>query len=867
MKFNKKRALALFTAVTMVMALFAALPAVSADGEIIKHVVFKAGEVNDYTFGAGFSGWFDTILNPSPWQSYSSGGVAGNIALNRGTEGMMYATSAELLRFDLRCLQETDVYNKITGATLTFIVDTGSTNLGGGGIDLYRIIDENGDWASDETDTWAHKPANPTTNSKVRGSGDGDNTDPEYLEGSVAWVGGRLLSETGAPGAGYADTPTASATYSNDDTSVSFDIPKADVLEWINGRNGASEEYANNGLFMRLTDMVVSETAEYIGISFYSSNVANAAQRPTLTVHYTDEASDEVIYNDISFTNQYGSPATNLLTSHETVTASSKVSNTTSEAKNLFFILAMYNGDSLKSVKIETPTVNSGEENFPVTVTLDVAEAGIEDGDYLKAMMWEVDDMLKPVITPAAELTRKTASATYATGNLEAPGHNPNGAFDGKVNVIDEDRWSYLQFDGNSSNNMAFLPTLLVKGANEGWWYGGGQRIITGWQSKSEGNQGLIYNYTIGEETAGYDLHITGTLADDNQGYADNTKVKIVKTDDTDAGSILADLKTNVVYYEGGVGEPIDVYISAADAVLGNDIMFILDYGDWGTEVYCKLNTTITRLDTTNTPAAVRPYVASTNNRLDYPVDNTAGAGKWSLYRRNGWTEPDSGVQGWTIWSTGLRIPGWNYADEPIGWAYNPGDEEVITHSSEDLLWPQFGGTWNEAPPVAHWGTVSGLTWNNALSTHATLGFASDGDNYVTPEGKIKLRGDWNGNAFNEIAMAYTLDSTFASADEVEVTVSVTGINFESWSFRIVGLITDDTSNNTVGGEGSNAHVFYNANHRNAESNSGQCSFTQTIPGSYIAEGNDIVVILAQQGDQSWGAVYSTNVTIQAINN
>lgn len=161
--------------------------------------------------------------------------------------------------------------------------------------------------------------------------------------------------------------------------------------------------------------------------------------------------------------------------------------------------------------------------------------------------------------------------------------------YNADTNLVQGDNWSYLRYNGKISNGWNPTQMLMAsknKTTIDSKWYFANDKlgdwyIEPGGKMKTDAGRIMIFNFTIGEKTAGRDLKVSGSLtgAATTDLYIFKTEDEIESTADFGKGAIvLAEgfHTSPLAYFENlpENGESFELVIPASEAVLGNDIMF-----------------------------------------------------------------------------------------------------------------------------------------------------------------------------------------------------------------------------------------------------------------------------------------------------
>ena len=586
-----KRIVSSLLLATVMTGAFVFIPTVGAEVIVSRELVLKVGEANTFTnnrlFGYEQDGttrnleWSDHAFFSNPWggvEQDSSGGTSDMLGMLVHVN--FWDRARALLRFDLSFLNGQLEASDI-GDThyLTFIIQGNNYN---NPLQLYKISGIDGTWVSSENTSNYDNNAYPTGIARVRGAqhtGGGG-------AGEIRWSEGEQLGPKYSNGT-Y--TPISEASISKIDgvDVVRFPIKKADLLSWINGtdKNGLLIKHKVDSTGGSGGLSAWGGPAYYQGTMVYSSNATFSA-RPTLTINYNSKLSNTVVYDEFKYFNHANTQINKLTNAYKSVTASIHVQNETEVKQDFCMILGLYGGNGkLRALNIAHPSVEA-VENDDITVTLNLANIDISDGDYLKAFLWDDIQTLSPLPPNLKTVAKAPVASSYLTGNLMNYRSN--------INISDEDTWSYFGFNGKYLNSGPFVPFLLKNGVVAGNWLTDIGRTDK-WLVKPDGDivsdpgKGIIWNYTIGEETAGFDLLVTAEFSG-----RDGTTLAVIKTNDDDISTLNTDdIKSNILYEQNGPGA-FKLVIPADDTKIGNDILFVVDFDIGGTN---KLNVTIDRIN------------------------------------------------------------------------------------------------------------------------------------------------------------------------------------------------------------------------------------------------------------------------------
>jgi len=639
---NRFFSLAIVVSMMVGMLVFTPIASVSANlVEVEKTIVFKAGAPMLGFSSNVFGGWQDTELKPFGTNE-GNGGASGTIRLFRHDDTRRWARGAGLLRFDLGIVKNEAFLEDITGATLTFTLNTGETHIGGSvynmsdTVELYRINDVDGDWRSDESQTDWRSDWTPSSWGVIRGqywwdsgSRKVNGNEEDWSWGHTRnWKGGYQLgspgkdgipvpgenyedpfrqAEAGDPvgdGGSYEETPVATAAYvhNSEQKTLTFDIPKEDVLNWINNPirilNDAidNEQDYNNGLFMRLASQFTG-TDEGRGIAVYTANHSDPALRPTLTVKYEDMEEEGLYYGDVEFTDHNNKEIDGFLLSQKNVTAAMSISNATSAEKSVFMILALYEGTGklLRALDIR-PYTFASMSTGDITASLDLTDITLAPDDYFKVMVWD-KNTTEPLID-AVPFEKKQPAVFVRSSNWAGSDNSRaqwNG-FNANFNELAEDSWSYWGATDKYSDvkyqngEEKYTPSLMSKRSGGGWHLNG-DNFIQPHEMVANGSNEVISVFTIGEQTAGKDLRVSAWFGNGHLG--ENLYGTIVLTDDFgNIDSFNPDIMEDEILAaqngcNWGIGTmhgQAELVIPASKVLYGRKIMFIVgsQVGDMG---------------------------------------------------------------------------------------------------------------------------------------------------------------------------------------------------------------------------------------------------------------------------------------------
>lgn len=562
-----------------------------------QNIVFQHGfQTTGYTTGNYTVE--DTVLRSSLGQYYGSNGVDWNINLGIPSGGEKFRG---LWRMPLNF---TNLQNAVANGldikdavVKIYISSVAATK--GQLFQLYSVTDADGDWAAPGTGTrvagkatYAQKKRHNLTSAtySINGTTTPDSNNSSFrpyldnpsnwtsitgFDGGTYWAGGDALGNPG--GGSYDAAPIATCYHAAGSTNpLEFIIPRETVLKWING-NGSGTP-VNNGFLIR----ALNETTLGTQITAYAANLSSGhtvtSCYPTITIRCDKQTPEDIYLSHLDCTDQEGKAITEFGSTITSINVSARVANFTTSAVTPAFITALYDGTTnrIKAIMFNnTQTVSASGGSYIYTGVLNPAIA-IGANDYVKAMVWDGLDSLKPYENIKA---RKYLTYSASTNNVQ------NYQTAATINSTVAGNWTY--FYTNDATLSNFQP--LTKDAATGNWTADSLSYTTSaGDIVSNGTKPIYYIYTISDDMKGKPLKISGTFTSTD---TVNT-LKVYKSADQDTG-IIGTLDSSYIVRDSitasSGGTAFEAFIDATDAIKGNDIVFMAING----ATPSKLNVTI----------------------------------------------------------------------------------------------------------------------------------------------------------------------------------------------------------------------------------------------------------------------------------
>lgn len=212
--------------------------------------------------------------------------------------------------------------------------------------------------------------------------------------------------------------------------------------------------------------------------------------------------------------------------------------------------------------------------------------ASVAAGDRIRLYVWNGLEGMDQYISSIGSGSFSNYYKTYYTNSIVD--YVPYSEFSDEANrlsSVKEDQWSYLRYNGDIgaayTASQLRMATKYKTGEQSKRWYFANDKTASWYITEdgvvtTEANRCMIYNYTIGSQTAGKNLRISGKFTDDQKAtlYIFKTNDGVISASDYGLGSITLSSDFYKTPLATVKSTTFELYIPASQANSGNDIMF-----------------------------------------------------------------------------------------------------------------------------------------------------------------------------------------------------------------------------------------------------------------------------------------------------